>query len=221
MGEENKGEQTKPATKKKSGGWKANLERVILVLGFGILLGSMFLGVGFRESIGSYVNIIVGPIFSGMPFYMVILILAVIVLVFSTIIQKYTMDWELQRRVMEKNKAYQKEYREAQLSGNKHKLKKLEEDRLTMLEDQASMSKQQMKPIAYLVFVSMPLFVWGWWYLEKNAPAIPPMIFPFLGMHNILTDSFIIFPFWIFWSILCSIAIGQVVRKALNVGVPT
>jgi uncharacterized membrane protein (DUF106 family) len=39
-----------------------------------------------------------------------------------------------------------------------------------------------------------------------------------LGVVN-LNDALIIFPYWIVWSILCSLAISFVVRKAFYVGV--
>ncbi len=152
-----------------------------------------------------------------MPFWIAVLIIATIVTVFSTIIQKYTMDWELSRRVMQKNQAIQKEYKEAQLSGDKKRLKKLEEERMSMMEDQAEMSKQQLKPMGFIVFVSIPLFWWAYWYLLQPAQAGMTMIFPMLGTVK-LTDGFLLFPYWVWWSLLCSLAISSVVRKALNTG---
>jgi uncharacterized membrane protein (DUF106 family) len=206
-------------TKKKKGGLADTIEKIILVLGFGIFIGSIFLPPAFRDTMSSTVNIIVSPINSTMPFWIAVLIIATIVTVFSTIIQKYTMDWELSRRVMEKNRAFQKEYKEAQLAGDKKKLKKLEEDRMSMMEDQANMSKQQLKPMGFIVFVSIPLFWWAFWFLTTQEPNLT-MIFPMIGVVK-LTDGFLLFPYWVWWSLICSLAISSVVRKALNVGVPT
>jgi uncharacterized membrane protein (DUF106 family) len=208
--------QTEKKARKK-GGLADKIEKIILIAGFGIFIGSIFLPPAFRDTMSAAVNVIVSPINATMPFYMAVLIIAVIVTVFSTIIQKYTMDWDLSRRVMQKNQAFQKEFREAQLSGNKKKLKQLEEERMSMMEDQAEMSKQQLKPMGFIVFVSIPLFWWAYWYLMQPAQLGMKMIFPLIGTVT-LTDGFLLFPYWVWWSLICSLAISSVVRKALNTG---
>ncbi|AFD00102.1 putative membrane protein [Methanocella conradii HZ254] len=214
---EKKGGGTKA---RKKGGPIDTIQNIILVLGFGLLLGSILLPPAFRDTMSAIVNIIVSPINSTMPFYIAVLIIVIIVTVFSTIIQKYTMDWELSRRVMLKNRAFQKEYREAQLSGDKKRLKKLEEERLSMMEEQAEMSKQQLKPMGFIVFVSIPLFWWAYWWLMQPAQAGMTMVFPLIGTVR-LVDGFLLFPYWVWWSLLCSLAVSSVVRKALNTGVVT
>lgn len=204
-------------TTKKKMSTAETIERILLIAGFGIMIGSIFLPAQFRNALAEGVNFIVSPITSTMPFYICVLVIAIIVTVASTFIQKYTMDWSLYRRVTAKNQAFQKEYREAQVAGNKNKLKKLEEDRMSMLEDQAAMSKQQFKPMGFILIISIPLFWWAYWFL--STPGAPvTMNFPFWGAKN-MNDVLLIFPYWIVWSILCSLAISTVIRKTFNVGV--
>ncbi len=202
---------------KKKGGIVNTIQNIILVIGFGIFIGSIFLPPAFRDTMSAAVNVIVSPINNTMPFWIAVLLIATIVTFFSTIIQKYTMDWDLSRRVMQKNQILTKELREAQLSGDKKKLKKLEEERLSMMEDQAEMSKQQLKPMGFIVFVSIPLFWWAWWYLLQPAQAGMTMIFPLIGTVKLM-DNFLIFPYWVWWSLICSLATSSLVRKALNTG---
>jgi uncharacterized membrane protein (DUF106 family) len=187
----------------------------ILIFGFLVMFASMF-WMEFRDAIAGAVDLIISPITSTMPFYIVVLAIAAIVTVFSTFIQKYTMDWELMRHVTEKNRALQKEMREAQLAGNKAKLKKLQEDQLTGMQDQTALTKMQFKPMGFLAIVSVPLFIWAYWYLSQHNTL--SMIFPFAGQVTLISGGFFIFPWWILWSLLCSLAIGQIVRKAFNVG---
>jgi len=208
--------QTEKKAKKK-GGIVSTIQNVILVIGFGIFIGSIFLPAWFRDTMSYYVNIVVSPINATMPFYIAVLIIAAIVTVASTIIQKYTMDWDLYRRVMQRNQAYQKEYKEAQLSGNKKKIKQLEQEQMSMMQDQSEMSKQQLKPMGFIVFVSIPLFWWAYWYLQQPANVGMSMVFPLIGPVT-LTGSFLLFPYWVWWSLLCSMAISSVIRKALNTG---
>lgn len=211
----------KKAAKKKKGGLAATIEKIVLVIGFGIFIGSIFLPPAFRDAMSMGVNTIVAPINATMPFYIAVLVIATIVTVFSSIIQKYTMDWGLFRRVQENNQVFQKKFREAQLAGDKKKLKQLEESRMSMMEDQAEMSKQQLKPMGFIVFVSIPLFWWAYWYLTQPANQHMAMIWPLLN-NNLpipLTSNLLIFPYWVVWSLLCSLAISSVIRKALNIGV--
>jgi len=195
------------------------IQLIILAIGFSIMLGSIMSPNGFRPAIAEIVNTIVHPIASNMPFYIVVLVIAGIVTTISTFIQKYTMDWELMQRVSAKSRAYSKEMKEAQLSGNKVKMKKLQEEQLTMMDDQAAMSKQQLKPMGFLMIISLPLFFWMLWYVTGH-PELPLINLPLLGTHK-LTDSVFILQYWILWSVICSMAISQVIRKVINVGVPT
>lgn len=204
-------------TTKKKASLAETIERIILIIGFGILIGSFILPAEFRNALAEGVNFIVSPITSTMPFYICVLVIALIVTVTSTFIQKYTMDWDLYRRVAQKNQAFQKELKEAQVSGNKNRLKKLEQERMSSMDDQTAMTKQQLKPMGFIVIISIPLFWWAYWFL--STPGAPvAMNFPLLGAVN-LNEPLIIFPYWIVWSILCSFAISFVVRKAFAVGV--
>ena len=205
------------AEAKKKRSLRETVELILLGIGFTIMIGS-FLDPGqFRPIVAQAVDVIVSPITSSIPFYIVVLAIASIVTFFANFIQKYTMDWELIRRVNEKGRAFQKELREAQLAGDKKKIEKLQEQQLAMLDEQTAMSKQQLKPMGFLMIISVPLFFWAFWYLTGH-PEIPPMHFPFLGTHR-LTDGIFFFQYWIVWSFICSMAISQVIRKAFNVGI--
>jgi len=218
-----KAEPAKPATakteaKKDSRKKLLNLiENGVLIFGFLIMFGSVFLANEVRPIVAGTVNVIVAPITATMPFYIVVLAIAAIVTVFSTFIQKYTMDWELMRRVTLKNQLLSKEMREAQLAGNKAKVKKLQEEQMAGMQDQTQLSKQQLKPMGFLMIISIPLFFWAYWYLSEHPDLT--MVFPFAGTVTLMDGAFFIFPWWIVWSIMCSFGISQVIRKAFNVGI--
>lgn len=211
-------EVPKTVAPKKKKGLLDQFENVILVVGFAIMFGSIFFANEFRPIVAGAVDVIISPITSTMPFFIVVLAIAAIVTVMSTFIQKYTMDWELMRRVTEKNRILQKKMREAQLSGNKAMVKKLQDEQLAGMDEQAQLSKQQLKPMGFLMIISVPLFFWAFWWLTQPAHSNLTMIFPFWGEKRLL-DGIFIFQYWIVWSIMCSFTIGQVVRKALNVGI--
>lgn len=194
--------------------WTGIIDNIILTFGFTLLIGSMILPVVFKNLIAVIVNMLVAPFAAQMPFYMVLMVVSIVITVFSTLVQKYKIDGDLVKRVNEKNRVIQKELREAQLSGNKNKLKKLEESRMSLLEDQAKVSKQQLRSTGYTVLVSIPLFIWINWYLGTQ-PVSLAMDFPLLGAH-LWTDMLVIVPYWALWLTICSIAVGFIIRKMLT-----
>lgn len=198
---------------------KKLVERFILALGISLMFGILLLGTEGREAIGTMVGRVMDPLIGlvgASNFHIVLFIMAGITALYASLIQKYTIDWELMRSTQEKMKAFQKEFREAQLSQNNYMVKKLEEERSKMMGDQMEMSKQQFKPMAYISIISLPLFMWAYHYINLHEGA--SLVFPFLG--DVLLVNTIIGPiqYWIFWYFITSLAISQVVRKALNIG---
>lgn len=199
--------------------FKKKLEQVLLALGISLMLGIMILGEDFRDSLGQSVGFIMDPLVNllgASNFHIVLFIMASITALYASLIQKYTMDWELMRSTQERMRVFQKEFREAQLSNNTSLMKKMEAERTEMMSQQMEMSKQQFKPMAYISIISLPLFMWAYFYIKSHGAAT--MVFPFWG-EQILTDTILgPFQYWIFWYFIASLAVSQLIRKALDVG---
>jgi len=102
---------------------------------------------------------------------------------------------------------------------NKHKLKKIEKKRAEVMRKQTQFSgemmRQQMKPMAYIGIITIPIFMWIWIYVKRYSSGV--VIFPLIGA-TALSDVFIFsFPFWVLWYMICSIPITQVIRKLLGI----
>lgn len=194
---------------------KKALSKIVLYFGVFLLL-SIMLFPNLRDVIGRVVGVLLNPLLSLLPIHIIIFILAAITGLYASLIQKYTMDWELMRRVQERMKAIQQEFRQAQLTNNAQKMKKLQAQQAEMMTDQMEMFKQQFKPMLYISVISIPLFYWVYLVISQNPNA--SMVFPFWGLQKL--DTYIIGPFqhWLFWYFICSIPVSQVTRKALNIG---
>ena len=198
---------------------KKQIDMFLLALGFSLMFGIMILGQPFRQSVGQAVGILMNPVLAVVGqenFHLVLLAMGIITGVYASLIQKYTMDWELMRNTQERMKAFQKEFREAQLSQNTYMLKKLEDQRKDMMEDQMKMSKQQFKPMAYISIISLPLFMWAYYYISGHGSAT--MVFPFWGEQLLTSQAFGPFQHWLFWYFISSLGVSQLIRKALNIG---
>ena len=202
---------------------KRIIEMEVMFLGFFLMFGIMIMP-SLRDKLAKALDFLLNPVvtFIGPEnFLLVILFLAIITGIYTSLIQKYTMNFEL----MEKAKGYQKrmkelqkEYMEAKKENNKHKLKKIEKKRAVMMKKQSEFSsamlKQQFKPMAYICIVTLPIFMWIYWYMGMQPVA--SAIFPLIGEKN-LADFFFIFPLWVLWYLICSIPTAQVIRKVLGI----
>jgi uncharacterized membrane protein (DUF106 family) len=193
---------------------KKTLNKIAMVLGIFMMFG-IIMFPNMREVIGKLMNTLLEPILGGLPIHMIIFVLAAFTGIYASLIQKYTMDWGLMKRVQEKSKTIQKEMRQAQLTNNAQKIKKLEAQYAEMMGDQMEMFKQQFKPMLYISIISIPLFYWVYLLIGQNPDAT--MIFPFWGEQKLDAKVFI-FQYWLFWYFLCSIPISQITRKSLNIG---
>lgn len=194
---------------------KKTLNKLALYIGIFMMFGIMVFP-NMRELIGEIVGTFLNPLLELLPLHMIIFILAAITGLYASLIQKYTMDWEMMRRVQERMKNIQKEFRQAQLANNAQKMKKLETQRTQMMGDQMEMMKQQFKPMLYISIISIPLFFWVYLVISQHPDAT--MIFPFWGERPLNQQLFGPFQHWLFWYFLCSIPVSQMTRKALNIG---
>ena len=86
---------------------------------------------------------------------------------YSSIIQKYTIDYRKMKETQNKMKDFQKDYREAMLSKDEKRIKKIEAKRDTMMKDQLEMSQAQFKPMGYIMVITLPIFFWLYFRLNN------------------------------------------------------
>lgn len=194
---------------KKYGGYVALLLAMVLMLSYSI--------EWLRNGIGMTIDGVFGPLLDsyGVPFFALIIILSTLTGLYSSLIQKYTINYERMQEVQQAMKEFNKEYREAQLSGDEKRVKKLEAKRNMMMQEQLEMSQGQFKPMAYIMLVSVPIFFWLLYRLPFTHADI---VFPFMGKLALTASALGPMPAWMIWYMICSLMVSQVIRKALNIG---
>ena len=170
-----------------------------------------------RVSLGTGLNVVLGPLVDTflIPFYIVIVILSAMTGFYSSIIQKYTIDYRKMKESQNKMKEFQKEYREAMLSKDEKWIKKIEAKRDGMMKDQLEMSQAQFKPMGYIMVITLPIFFWLVYRLDHFDAVIT---MPFTGTVDLTAAILGPVPAWMIWYMLCSISLSQVIRKALDIG---
>jgi uncharacterized membrane protein (DUF106 family) len=185
---------------------------------------AMFAGYSIqsvRGAIGSTIDIFLGPLEAAMPFYVVILILALVTGLYSTILQDKLMDTELMGKYQARMQELQDRREAAKERGDDEELDRIQEEQMDAMGDQLGMMKAQFRPMVWIMLLTIPAFLWMYWLIldvELGAEASRVMVMPLLGEIETWQQG-VIGPLqaWILWYFLCSLGFSQVMRKAMNV----
>ena len=190
---------------------------IYISLGFMMLMMFSYSVEWLRVGVGQGIDVAFAPLVEGfkIPFYILIVILSALTGLYSSIIQKYTIDYEKMTETQERMKEFQTEYREAQLSQDEKKIKKMEVKKDRVMKEQLEMSQNQFKPMAYILVLTVPIFFWLLFRLNQVQSTIT---FPYIGTVGLHNPAVWIIPAWILWYMICSITLSQIIRKSLNIG---
>jgi len=86
---------------------KKAIGKMAIWLGLFMMFGIILIP-DLRNIIGHLVGELLNPLLSILPLHIIIFILAAITGLYASLIQKYTMDWELTRRIQEKMKTFRR-----------------------------------------------------------------------------------------------------------------
>lgn len=174
-----------------------------------------------RTPVGQAMNVVLGGLVTALhvPLFITILILSVITGSYSSLLLNRFVDQEQVKQSQAKMRDFQKVYREAQLAGDKGKLKKLENERAEVMELSMDVQSQTMRPMPYILIISLPLFGWLSYILYQPwlASYVPTTInFPYFGTLAYTQGVILGFPVWLIWYLVCSLVFTQVIRKTLG-----
>jgi uncharacterized membrane protein (DUF106 family) len=188
-----------------------------VTFGFMFLMMWIYTVEWLRVGVGQGMDNIFAPLIVGfgIPFYILIVILSAFTGLYSSIVQKYTIDYDKMTETQERMKEFQTEYREAQLSQDEKKIKKMEVKKDRVMREQLEMSQNQFKPMAYILVLTVPIFFWLLFRLKEVPSTIT---LPYSGLQSLLAPVVWVIPAWMIWYMICSITLSQVIRKSLNIG---
>jgi len=201
-----------------------------LIQKFLMILGAMFfVGIffpSFRIAMAKAVSPILDPLLV-LPIHIVILILAILTAIYSTLIQKYTVDYERMKEIQKKVMEYQKKYMKAMKENNQFVLKQLEQQKNEISSLQAELMSMNFRSMFYTVVVTIPIWIWLWYVIYNvsqtgyhgfySGVSKFMVTVPFQGRIHV-SDRVLFLPWWLFWYFLCSILASFVLRRVLRLG---
>jgi len=92
---------------------------------------------------------------------------------------------------------------------------------MEMMGDQLGMFKEQFRPMVWIMFLTIPAFLWMYWVVGYRGSEahheIESLVIPFAGTVDWTTAILGPIQVWIVWYFLCSMAFQQVIQKGLNI----
>ena len=204
---------------------KRTVQNIIMALGIAFMVGVFF--PSFRINLAHFADAVLHPLLSLGKMHTVIFILATFAALYSSVIQRLTVDHKFMMEAQRKISEFQKKYLKAVKENNQFLLKQLEKEKDEINRIQAELMSMNLRTMFYTVVVTIPIWVWLWYVIYdvahlgiSSVGRYPNVIshfvvtVPFAGNIHV-SDAFIL-PWWLFWYILCSIAVGQIFRRILQ-----
>jgi uncharacterized membrane protein (DUF106 family) len=187
-------------------------------------LGSVGLFLGYsqapiRNAIGSTVNLLVGPLESVLPFYVVVMVLALVTGLYSTLLQANLMNMDKMSAYQQRMKDIQEKRKEAKERGDDEAMERIREEQMDAMGDQLGMFKEQFRPMVWTMFLTIPVFLWIYWMVRDGhiPDAEWTIVAPLVGEAGWQAGVVGPMRLWIVWYFLCSMGFTQLIRKSLNI----
>lgn len=186
----------------------------------GLAAGVLFLGYSMpqiRNVVAAFDDVVLGALDSVLPFYAVILVLAVVTGLYSAILQSLLMDKDAMSAYSDRMTALKEQRAAAEERGDEEALEQLREEQLDAAGDQLGLFKLQFRPTVWIMLLSIPVFLWLRWQVRGGHldPTELQPVFPLVGQvgwRGTVGPA----PAWLAWYLLCSMSFGQLLRKTLN-----
>jgi uncharacterized membrane protein (DUF106 family) len=172
-----------------------------------------------RGMVGGTVDLVIGPINAVLPFYATVLVLALLTGLYSSLLQGNLMNPEIMAAYQERMQAIQDKRKAAKERGDEEALERIQKEQMAAAGDQLGMFKEQFRPMAWIMLLTIPLFLWMYWMILDGhiAQSQSTIVLPILGEATWTEGVVGPLQTWILWYFLCSMGFSQLLRKSLDI----
>ncbi|MWV64603.1 DUF106 domain-containing protein [Halorubrum sp. JWXQ-INN 858] len=183
-----------------------------------------FVGYAFspvRDVIAGTIDLAFGPLMEIVPFYVVIMVVALATGLYSTLLRAGLMDMDKMSVYQDRMKDIQQRRKEAKERDDQEAMDAIQEEQMEAMGDQLGMFKEQFRPMVWIMFLTIPAFLWMFWVVGYRGSEaqyqLETLVIPFAGTVEWTTGVVGPIQVWIVWYFLCSMAFTQLVQKSLNI----
>jgi uncharacterized membrane protein (DUF106 family) len=173
-----------------------------------------------RSQIAGVIDLFMGPLNEALPFYVVVLILALMTGLFTTILQDNLMDDNVMGDYQDQNKRLKEKRERAKEQDDDELMEEVREEQMELMSENMGMFKAQFRPMVWIMLLTIPVFLWLYWMVLDVGVTVTgsAMVLPIFGeIESWRTGVLGPIQLWLIWYFLCSMGFNQILRKALNV----
>lgn len=176
-----------------------------------------------RSAMGRMLDVALGPLDAALPFYVVVLVLAMFTGLYSTLLQANLMDMDVVGEHQDRMQDIQDRRKEAKERGDDEALERIQKEQMDAMGNQLGMFKAQFRPMIWIMLLTVPVFLWMYWMIGARGgvshlvAAEKQLILPLIGEVSWRTGVVGPIQTWIVWYFLCSMGFTQIIRKSLNI----
>ncbi|MFD1646375.1 DUF106 domain-containing protein [Haloarchaeobius litoreus] len=192
-------------------------DKLAALVSVGMMAGYYYTPI--RNAVGSSINVIFEPLNDVLPFYAVILSVALITGLYSTLLQANMVDRSKVKQIQEKMQNITEREQAAKEAGDDAALERIQDEKMDALGDQGEMMKENFRPMAWIMLLTIPAFLWMYWTILDGGHLVPAeqsMVLPIFGEREWMQGAIGPMPAWIVWYFLCSMGFTQLLRKTLD-----
>lgn len=192
--------------------------QLIVMMAFLFAMFVMF-DNNLRLALGNVVGMGLNPLvgFNAREPVLTLLFTGLLMSFFSIVVRHLFMDWVEMARHSKIYSHFQKELREARLSNNTYKLKKLNELHPHMMQKQMKASQTQIKLMPVTMLVVIPIFAWLSNFIYINVSATTATTFSVPWAFNAdMKQTIIIMPDWVLLYSVLTLPFSQVLTRVLK-----
>ena len=190
----------------------------------GVVTLLFFVGYSYgpvRNAVGSSIDVVLGPLQDILPLYAVIIVIATLTGLYSTLLRANLMDMDRMAAYQERMKDIQERRKAAKVRGDDDAMEAIQEEQMEAMGDQLGMFKEQFRPMVWIMVFTIPAFLWMYWGIGFRGATgvwndLQPVVVPIWG-EVAWDQTLFIMPTWIIWYFLCSMAFTQIIQKGLNI----
>ena len=188
-----------------------------------MLFATMFImfDEDMRNGIGSVAGIILEPIIGfdkNFPI-MTVMLAGLGLVTFSSVVRDFFIDWTESAEKQAKMKDFNKILKEARMSGNEAKTKRLQEQQMEMSKDQMASTMDQMKPMMFTMIFLVATFA----FIGSFIESIPGATFsvPWSNNVDMIAPAYdgsacCMFTNWMLLYMLVSMSFSQIISRILK-----
>jgi len=173
---------------------------------------------GAQETVAGAMHALLGPLAAGLPFGLLVAVLAVTTTLVSTAARSRLVDESRREALGERLETVQERLSVARERGDEVAVERLESRQRELIGEQLGALKAMLRPMVWTMLVTVPVFLWLTWLTANPAAAITPAVQVLPVAGRVVWTARLVGPMqvWMVWYFVCSVLSNALGKRAVR-----